>query len=103
MAVILDDGSAAGCGDENGVETVLDLACPDIDIGSSEGAGLILAAHMVDECAAAALPGRADDLDPELREQVLGGAVDAGIEDRLGATCENGNAAARRYGGHNRR
>ena len=94
MTVILDRRAAAGGGDDDRVEAAsLDLADPDIDIGTRRGERLFFAAHVVNQGAAASLAFRHDDLDAQARQQPNGRLVDSGIENRLRATGQDRDAA----------
>ena len=76
-AVVLDRGAAAGGGDEDGVEPLaVGLGDPGIDVAADGGERLVLAAHVVDDAAAAALALRQHHLDAVPGEHADGGLVD---------------------------
>ena len=63
-AVILDRRAAARGGDHDGVEPLpVHLGDPGVDVALGEGVPLLVAAHVVDEGAAAPLPLRLHHLD----------------------------------------
>ena len=102
-AVVLDRRAAARRGDDDGVEpAVLDLARPGVDVAARRGERCFLAAHMMDQRAAAGLALRHHDLDAEPGQQPDRRLVDAGLEHRLRAAGEDRDAAApsrlRRHG-----
>ena len=96
-AVILDRRAAARGGDDDGVEPLpVHLGDPGVDVALGEGVALRVAAHVVDERAAAALPLRLHHLDAVPVEQADGGLVEAGLQHRLGAARQDGDAAPAR-------
>ena len=99
-AIVLDRRAAARRRDDDRVEpAAFDLAGPDIDVAARRFERGLLAAHMVDQRAAAGLALGHHDLDAEPGQQPDRRLVDAGIQHRLRAAGEDRDAAAPRAGG----
>ena len=93
-AVILDRGAAAGCGDEDRVQPfALHLAGPGIDVAPRGLQARFLAAHMVDERAAADLAGRERHRIARAVQQAHGGGADLGLQHRLRAALQQRDPA----------
>ena len=93
-AVILDRRAAARRGDDDGVEPLpVHLGDPGVDVALGEGVALLVPAHVMDERAAAPLPLRLHHLDAVAVEEPDGRLVEAGLEHRLGAAGQDGDAA----------
>ena len=70
------------------------LGDPGVDVAPGEGVRLVVAAHVMDERAAAALALRRHDLDAVPGEQADGGVVDLRVQHRLGAAAQERDARA---------
>ena len=100
VAVILDRRAAARCGDEDGVEPLArNLRPPGIDIGARGGERIGLAAHVVDERAAAALARRQHHRHAGPVQEPDRRLVDGGRQHRLRATGKKRDAALLPGGG----
>ena len=100
VAVILDRGATARCGDDDRVERpLIHLARPRVDIVARRRECRLLLAHVVDERAATRLAFRDDDLDAETVQEPDRRLVDRRVEHGLRATGQKRDAATRRTGG----
>ncbi len=93
MPVILDRRAAAGGCDQNGVERALRFGgFPGLDIAPGEVARFVLAAHMLDQRAAAALALRQHHFDALRAKQPDRGIVDLRAQHLLGASRQQRDA-----------
>ena len=92
MAVVFDRGAAARGVDHDGVEARVHFGHPSTDIFGRGCVALVLFAHVVGQCAAAALAFGDHDLSAQSGQQADRRVVDIGVEGALGAACHQGNA-----------